>query len=267
MCKRHVLLVVLTLLLIGQLTLQVVAPTLIGIPPAARAQEFLMPAAPYPGVPYPVTSYPGAPLLLPSFADLAPAARDPASVASELLLTDAPPGVLPQPRPEPRWAGQSYVSEVGSSASHLRRRLVQFKQDVAVDQQTPRWRELSRGADDALDALDAFEERLRVGRARVAVAEDYAAVEARVRALTRDAQAAGLGGPAGRGPAGWFALADERLGEAVNAGQEIVTLDPALVARESDNLVFGARATCSARGNTPCRPGRAGARCRPTWPR
>src|SRR3954451_11580877 len=90
MCRRHVVLAVLTLMLIGLLTLQVVAPTRVTIPGSARAQEWLA------GAPYP-----GAPLLLPPppYSQPASEARDPASVASELLLTDSPPGVLPQPRP------------------------------------------------------------------------------------------------------------------------------------------------------------------------
>jgi hypothetical protein len=216
MLKRLTVLALVTLLVIGVLTC--VRPS--GrpvLPPAARAQE---------------------PLPLPNPSDLGAPARDPATVASELMLEPPAPVVGIVERPPARWASLGYVNEVGANVSRLRRQVRQFKQDVTADLQGERRRELSRQADDVLDALDAFEGRLVVGMPRTTVYEDYAAVEGRVKALTRDARFVGLSRPAGRDSTQWVAMADEKLGEAVHQGQGREVWEPALVARESDNLVF-----------------------------
>jgi hypothetical protein len=218
MPRRLAVLAFLILLLICLLTFLGPGQTPRAILPAARAQE-------------PV----------PAASELGPLLRDPATVASELLLEPSPPAVALPERPATRWASRAYTNDVGGALSRLRRQVVQLKQDITTDLRGDQRRWLSREADNALDALDDFESRLVAGRPRAAVSEDYAAAESRVRALARDARASGLGRSVSRDPAGWVAMADERLGEAVSQGEAREVWAPALVAREADNLVFFAR--------------------------
>ncbi len=218
MIRRLAVMAFLTLLLIGLLTFLVPGPPPFAVQSAARAQEPLV-------VPYP----------------LPPLPRDPATVSSELLPDPSEQVAVPPQRPVARWASLGYLNDVGSAASGLRRQVVQLKHDVTTDLRGQRRQELSRAADNVLDALDALEDRLVVGRSRAAVSEDYVAVADRVHALLRDARSAAPVRPAARDPAGWVALADERLGEAVSEGGGGAAWEPALVAREADNLVFLAR--------------------------
>jgi hypothetical protein len=214
MIRHLVLLAVLAVLLTCLLTLLRPGPSPIVLSHAARAQEPIPLPPPY-----------------------GPLARDPATVASELLPDPAEPLPPPVERPAPRWASRGYVNDVGGAASQLRGQVTQLKHDITTDLRGDQRRELSRAADDVLDALDTFEARLAPGRPRAAVAEDYAAVAARMSALTNDARAAGLG----RAGAGWVTMADERLAEAVSMGEGPAAWDPPLVVRACDNLVFHAR--------------------------
>jgi hypothetical protein len=178
---------------------------------------------------------------IPAASELGPLLRDPAAVASELLVEPAAPFATSQERPAARWANLAYVDEVSGALSGLRRQVVRLRRDITTELPGEQWRGLAREADDVLGALDAFGDHLVPGRPRAAVAADYAAVAARVRALARGARASGLGGSASGDPAGWVAMADERVSEAVAPGQGRETWEPLLVAREADNLVFLAR--------------------------
>jgi hypothetical protein len=220
MFRRLAVVAFLLLLLAWVLTYSLQPPTPPVVGSAARAQEVLVPAPP--------ASQP------------APDARDPATVASELLLEN--PRQAPTPlRMAPQWAGLGYVTEVGDALARLRRQVRQLKRDADTDLSGDRRRELTGEADEVLNALDAFDARLVVGRPRAAIADDYSALERRVRALTRNARTAGLSTPLARDPAGWVTMADERLGEAVYQGGGREVWEPALVARGADNFVFLAR--------------------------
>jgi hypothetical protein len=140
-----------------------------------------------------------------------------------------------------RWASRAYLNDVNSALSRLRQRVVQLKADMVSDLPADQWRRLAREADSVLGAPDDFADGLRPGRRRVAVAEDYATVQTRVRALARDARAAGLRRSASDDAAGWVAMADQRLDEAVSRGGDRDGWEPALVARDADNQVFLAR--------------------------
>jgi hypothetical protein len=219
MIRRLLLLAVLTLALICLLTRLVPGPIPVTLASVARAQE------PIPVPPSPV-----------------PEPRDPATVASELLPDPmSAPAIAPQPPPA-RLTSQAYLNDVRGAAAGLRQQVARLKTDISTDLRGEQRRQLSRKVDDVLDALDDFEERLSRGQSRLAVADEYAAVEARMAALARDAKAVGVGGSRARDRAGWLAMADERLAEAVAEGAPAASWDPALVARECDNLVFLARA-------------------------
>ncbi len=178
---------------------------------------------------------------LPVPPPIGPLPRDPAHVSSELLPDplDAPPLVVE--RVPPRLASRGYLNDVGGAAAKLRRQVTALKNDITTDLRGPDRRDLSGQADDVLDALDLFEGRLKDGRPRAAVADDYALVESRVAALTREARAAGLGQTPAREGTHWVSMADERLAEAVAEGSPAAAWDPPLVIRESDNLVFVVR--------------------------
>jgi hypothetical protein len=175
-------------------------------------------------------------------SELGPLLRDPATVASELLVDPSDPAFARRERPAAaRWTSQAYLNDVNSALSRLRQQVVQLRADMMSDLPPDQRRRLAREADSVLGALDDFGDGLRPGRRRTAVAEDYAAVQARVRALARDARAAGLSRSASDDSAGWVAMADQRLDEAVSRGGGRDGWEPALVARDSDNQVFLAR--------------------------
>jgi hypothetical protein len=180
----------------------------------------------------------GWPRPIPATSSLGPLLRDPATVASELLLEPSELFFAGQESPAARWVSRGYANDVSSALSGLRRQVVQLKRDAMTDLQGEQRRGLSRAADGVLDALDDFGARLVPGRSRSAVAEEYAAVESRVRALARDARASGLANSGGGDPARWVAMADERLGAAVSQGEGREVWEPILVARAADNLVF-----------------------------
>ena len=211
MIRRLAVLAVVTLLLIGLLTFLVPGrlPLSCRRPPA---QEPLVVPFPQPPVP-----------------------RDPATVSSELLPDPAEQAFVPPPPPAPRWAGLGYINDVGSAASGLRRQVVQLKGDANTNLRGERRRELSRKADDVLDALDALEDRLVVGRPRAAVAEEYVAVEARVHAHA-SGDAPGRARPRRLGRAGGRAVGGGR-----GRGRRPGDVGPGAGRAEADNLVFVAR--------------------------
>ena len=183
----------------------------------------------------------GYPRPISAASSLGPLLRDPATVASELLLEPSEIVPMGQVSPAAQWVSRGYANDVNSALSRLRRQVVQLKRDAGADLQGEQRQALSREADRVLDALDDFGERLVPGRSRASVADDYADVQARVLALSRDARASGLARSGTGDPARWLAMADERLSAMVSQGEGREVWEPVLVARAADNLVFLAR--------------------------